>query len=87
MNLSPELLSLIDCTRFAISTDGSRHNFPDPDSIARIPLADPDREKTLCFNDPQKNAAIWAGDPQLGSTWNFRVVPPEPHATGPEIHV
>ncbi|MGY2932730.1 beta-lactamase superfamily II metal-dependent hydrolase [Bradyrhizobium sp. GM6.1] len=35
-NLSNRLMAEIDCPRYAISSDGSRHGLPDPDSIARI---------------------------------------------------
>jgi hypothetical protein len=35
-NLSNRLMAEIDCHRYAISSDGSRHGLPDPDSIARI---------------------------------------------------
>lgn len=75
-NLSPELLTLIDCTRFAISTDGTRHNFPDPECIARILVADPDRDKTFFFNYPQKNADLWAQDADLRARWRYDVVTP-----------
>jgi hypothetical protein len=75
-NLSPELLTLIDCTRFAISTDGTRHNFPDPEAIARILVNDPDREKMLYFNYRQENAALWSADPSLLARWNCQIVTP-----------
>ena len=86
-NLSPELLTLIDCTRFAISTDGSRHNFPDPECIARILVSDPDRDKTFYFNYPQKNAALWASDPDLRYRWSFDVVTPAKGQKGLTIDV
>jgi beta-lactamase superfamily II metal-dependent hydrolase len=35
-NTSPELLSLIECDKFVISTDGSKHGLPDKLAIARI---------------------------------------------------
>jgi hypothetical protein len=34
---------LIDCTRFAFSTNGDRHSHPDAETIARILVNDPDR--------------------------------------------
>lgn len=58
-NTSPSLLSIIDCTRFAFSTDGSRHGHPDAETIARILVADPDRQKTLIFNFRQPSTDQW----------------------------
>jgi beta-lactamase superfamily II metal-dependent hydrolase len=86
-NLSPELLTLIDCTRFAISTDGSRHNFPDPECIARILVADPSRDKTFYFNYPQKNAALWSSNPELRNRWRFDVVTPAEGQKGLTVDV
>ncbi len=85
-NLSPELLTLIDCTRFAVSTDGTRHGFPDAEAIARILVADPDREKTFYFNYRQENAALWA-EPELCSRWKYKVVMPAEGRTGLAIDV
>lgn len=35
-NTSTELLEMIDCRRFVVSTDGSKHGLPDKEAIARI---------------------------------------------------
>lgn len=35
-NTSTELLEMIDCKRFVVSTDGSKHGLPDKEAIARI---------------------------------------------------
>lgn len=51
-NTSDELLQIIDCNRFMISTDGSKHGLPDKEAIARIIKHFPDC--TLYFN--YKNA-------------------------------
>lgn len=72
-NLSPGLLALIDCQRFAISTDGSKHNHPDHETIARILLADPHRSKTFYFNTRQENATIW-DDPTVKAQWNYACI-------------
>lgn len=58
-NTSPTLLRLIDCTRFAISTDGTKHNHPDRQAIARILVNDKNRAKMLYFNFRQPDAAAW----------------------------
>ncbi|MBZ9801089.1 hypothetical protein [Mesorhizobium sp. ES1-6] len=58
-NTSPSLLKIIDCTRFAFSTDGTKHDHPNPQTIARILKADQDRPKQLIFNFRQPNTTIW----------------------------
>ncbi|MEH7495907.1 MBL fold metallo-hydrolase, partial [Neobacillus niacini] len=35
-NTSTELLKMLDCTEFIISTDGSKHGLPNKQSLARI---------------------------------------------------
>ena len=35
-NNSPELLELLDCPRYLVSTNGSRHHHPDPEAVARV---------------------------------------------------
>jgi hypothetical protein len=76
-NTSPMLLKLVDCTRFAISTDGTKHNHPDPETIARILVSDPGRAKTLYFNVNQAHARIWSR-PDLQERYNYNcVIAPE----------
>ena len=58
-NTSPTLLKMLDCTRFAISTDGTKHNHPDRETVARILMNDPKRSKMLYFNVNQENATVW----------------------------
>lgn len=59
-NTSPSLLKLLDCQRFAFSTDGSRrHNHPNAETIARLLTADPERAKTLYFNYRQPHTDLW----------------------------
>jgi hypothetical protein len=48
-NLSRPLADLLDCTRFAISPNGSRHHHPDPEAIARLLLWKPG-PKEFYFN-------------------------------------
>jgi beta-lactamase superfamily II metal-dependent hydrolase len=76
-NTSPSLLKIIDCMHFAISTDGTKHNHPDPETIARILLNDPGRQKTLYFNTNQKHATVWDRE-DLQRKYQFTcVIPPE----------
>ena len=58
-NTSPALLQITDCVRFAISTDGTKHGHPNPETMARIFINDPERQKTLYFNVKQESALIW----------------------------
>jgi hypothetical protein len=75
-NTSPALCKLIDCTRFAISTDGSReHKHPHPETIARFLAADPDRMKTFYFNYRQPQTEIWEAD-RLAAKWKYECVFP-----------
>ncbi|MCP4072978.1 MAG: hypothetical protein GY742_14770 [Hyphomicrobiales bacterium] len=74
-NTSPELLSLIDCVHFAVSTDGARHNHPNPQTIARILVNDPDRPKRFYFNTRQPNTEIWDVN-ELKSKWNYECILP-----------
>ncbi|ADV14911.1 hypothetical protein Mesau_05942 [Mesorhizobium australicum WSM2073] len=74
-NTSPEILRILDCTAFAFSTDGSRHNHPDPETIARILVNDPVRQKVLYFNYAQENTTIW-NDPETMRRFNYHCVFP-----------
>jgi beta-lactamase superfamily II metal-dependent hydrolase len=58
-NTSKALPELIDCTRFAVSTNGDRHDHPDPQTIARFLMADKDREKIFYFNYRQPRTETW----------------------------
>ncbi len=85
-NLSPALLQMLDCTRFAISTDGTRHHHPNPETIARILVADPKRQKTFYFNTRQPSAEVW-DDPELRAKWRYDCVFPEHGAKGLEVPI
>lgn len=71
-NTSKNFLQLIDCTQFAISTDGSRHHHPDAETIARFLAADPERMKRFYFNYRQESAAVW-DRASLMRKWNYQV--------------
>lgn len=85
-NTSSSLLEIIDCTRFAFSTDGTKHNHPNPQTIARILKNDPERQKTLIFNFHQPNTDQWDnGD--LKTKWKYDCVFPALGAVGVEIDI
>ena len=85
-NTSPSLLKIIDCTRFAFSTDGSRHHHPDAETIARILVNDPDRKKTLIFNFRQDSTIQW-DEAGLKAKWNYECLFPDQGKTGIEFDI
>lgn len=56
-NTNPKLLSLVECRRFVVSTDGSRHGLPDKEAIARIIESQP--TSTIYFNYNQISKEIF----------------------------
>ncbi|PRH88800.1 hypothetical protein C5L14_06170 [Labrys okinawensis] len=85
-NTSPAVLSLIDCTRFAFSTDGSHHGHPDAETIARILKHDPGRRKTLIFNFRQPSTEQW-DDENLRTRWHYDCLFPEAGKEGIEFEL
>lgn len=57
-NLTKSLLDAIECQRFAVSTDGSRHDHPHPEAIAWL-LAAKRGPKSLYFNYRNEQAFQW----------------------------
>ncbi len=53
-NNSPELLALIDSTRFIFSTNGKGHNHPDQETIAHIVSRKASRQRKLYINYPSE---------------------------------
>lgn len=74
-NTSPGFVRLIDCTRFAVSTNGSRHKHPDRETIARLLFADQTRTKTFFFNYRQPGTEVWES-PSLKARWRYDCVFP-----------
>jgi hypothetical protein len=59
-NTSPELLSLVDCRRYLISTNGQKFNHPHRPTISRIvKLGGPRAELFFNYAVPGKND-VWA---------------------------
>jgi Metallo-beta-lactamase superfamily len=72
-NTSTKLLELLDCPRFLISTNGSRHKHPDGECIARIlnrNLA-ASQPTELYFNFRSDYNKVW-DDEDLKADWNYR---------------
>lgn len=73
-NTSVKLLDLIDCRRFLISTNGTRHDHPDAETIARILYRNHQEEPPteLYFNyQTNKHNTVW-DDEELQEKWNYR---------------
>ena len=85
-NTSKSLLKILDCTRFAFSTDGTRNSHPNPQTIARILKNDPGRLKTLYFNFRQEFAADWEVA-NLKSKWKYQCVLPPAGQEGLRIDI
>lgn len=77
-NLSLDLLNLIECPAFAISTDGSRHDHPDAEAIARVLKSRQGRgHTTLYFNHRHHESVLW-DDADLMRSWDYSCVfPPD----------
>ena len=58
-NLSTELLQLLDCPRYLVSTNGDHFSHPDREAIGRIIKYGGDRP-TLHFNYRSKFNEVWA---------------------------
>lgn len=76
-NTSVELLDLVDCPRYLISTSGSRHHHPDPEAIARIVHRNrfAARPTELYFNYRSEENEIW-DDVDLQIDWNYEAIYP-----------
>ena len=82
-NTSKAFPALIDCTRFAVSTNGVRHSHPDAESLARYLAADKTRQKTLFFNYRQDSTEAWEST-ALQQTWKYDCVFPAGTAADPK---
>lgn len=58
-NNSPSLLDLLDCPRYLISTNGSRHHHPDRQAVARVIDAN-EPGVALFFNYKSDESLAWA---------------------------
>jgi hypothetical protein len=88
-NVSRELLELLDCDRYLISSDGSRHRHPSRETIARILTfgrAQPDRPITLVFNYRSQFNNIW-DDPKLKRRYRYEAVYPDQGKAGIKVQI
>ena len=72
-NTSARLLKLVDCRRFLISTNGTRHHHPDQEAIARIVYRNQENSEPteLYFNYRTDQNSVWDDD-ELKEDWNYR---------------
>jgi beta-lactamase superfamily II metal-dependent hydrolase len=79
-NLSPDLLELLACERYLISTNGSYFDHPDEEAIARI-VAHGDGGPVLCFNYRSEKNAVW-DDAVLKGEYGYRTIYPDEEHQG-----
>jgi ribonuclease BN (tRNA processing enzyme) len=75
LNFSPSLLDKIDAEIYLFSSDGSGHDHPDEETIARIVSRPTESKRTLVFNYPNPRALEFNND-SLKSKYNYEVVFP-----------
>jgi beta-lactamase superfamily II metal-dependent hydrolase len=71
-NTSPKLLSLIECNKFIISTDGSQHGLPDKEAIARI--IDSKSNATIYFNYDKISKEIFNKEDKNDYSFNISLL-------------
>ncbi|MGE0813390.1 MAG: MBL fold metallo-hydrolase [Vicinamibacterales bacterium] len=75
-NTSPDLLRLVTCPHYLVSTNGTRHHHPDPETLARVLDAAGKGDVTFHFNYETDETRPWLA-PALQQQFGFR-------ATGPD---
>lgn len=74
-NIDVELLSLLDCDRYLVSTDGGHFGHPDREAVSRVIVhggADPE----LVFNVRSDEIAVWERE-DLRDRYGYRVLLPD----------
>lgn len=84
-NVSAELLSLLACERFLISTNGHHHKHPDGEAIARVITHGASRTH-LCFNYRTKYTSVW-DDAALKREFRYDTTYPTDGQSGLAVHV
>jgi len=79
-NLNIELLNLLDCRQYLISTNGDRFKHPDREAIGRIIKYGGNRPK-LYFNFHTEINAVW-GRQDLQDKYGYETVYPETGKAG-----
>jgi beta-lactamase superfamily II metal-dependent hydrolase len=84
-NLSPELLTCVDCDRFLISTNGDIHKHPDFAAVARILKRESKTPPTLIFNYRSATTSVWEGLSKLPGAPAANLIFPTDDAGGAVI--
>jgi hypothetical protein len=79
-NVSPELLNLIDCPRFLVSTNGSYFQHPTASAVARI-IKFGGENRTFFFNYKTSYTELW-DDMSLKKKYGYEVVFPASRRMG-----
>jgi hypothetical protein len=77
-NLTPELLELVDGQHFLVSTNGDRHDHPDPEAIEAV-IAGARRKPTLWFNYRSEFSTRWEKDSKKRGAKYATRYPPDGH--------
>lgn len=83
-NVNREMIELIACRRFAISTSGVQFGHPDPETIARILKFGQPGTKTFWFNYASDRTIPWT-DPALVAQWDYECIFPPAGADMPTV--
>ena len=79
-NISKELLELLQCKRYLISTNGSYFDHPDREAIARV-IKYGGTRPTLCFNYQSEDNVIWA-ETHMHQPYDYMTRFPQPGEEG-----
>lgn len=88
-NLSRELLELLECDRYLVSTNGAVFQHPNRETIARIITfgrATPDRPLTLVCNYRSQFTDVWA-NPELQKRYRYTLVYPHQPDAGITVRI
>jgi hypothetical protein len=88
-NVGRELLQLLDCERYMVSTDGSRFQHPHRETIARIIVygrVTPDRPLTLIFNYRSEFTDPWA-NAELKNRYRYEAIYPTVPDAGVKVEI
>jgi hypothetical protein len=88
-NVGPELLQLLDCDRYMVSTDGSKYQNPGRETIARIITygrASPDRSLTLIFNYRSEFTEPWS-NAELKKRYRYEAIYPTTPDAGVKVEI
>lgn len=88
-NLSRELLELVECDRYLVSTNGAVFQHPNRETIARIITfgrATPDAPLTLVFNYRSQSTEVWS-NPELQQRYRYTAIYPQQADAGIKVQI